>query len=211
MILKEELKQKYFLKKKTKLRILGNKRKFKYQKSIDLGNIKENFLKDYIYDNFKFEKEKLFEQNFIKENNPYNIIIPIINNKDKSEYEIKKIIFFKEEFTFNHFNMINRLISDSNNLTIKIKKDNSLHVIIFKIIKELLFTELEIVYLALFLEKFGWENDKLSEINSQNFQDNNNIKSYDLTFEENFFFSSLFVKVKFYILNFISYKLKFLY
>jgi len=107
--------------------------------------------------------------------------------------------------------MINRLISDSNNLTIKIKKDNSLHVIIFKIIKELLFTELEIVYLALFLEKFGWENDKLSEINSQNFQDNNNIKSYDLTFEENFFFSSLFVKVKFYILNFISYKLKFLY
>ncbi len=133
--------------------------------------------------------------------NPCNMNIEDINFKINSDYEIKKAIFFKEEFTYNHFNMINRLICDSNNLTNEIKKNNRLHIILFKLIKDLLFTELEIVYLALFLENFGWENPTNIKKESEN-PDNDNDFDYDneikynyLTFEDNLFFIALFIKV----------------
>jgi len=105
--------------------------------------------------------------------------------------------------------MINRLICDSNNLTHETRKNNRLHCIAYQIVKDLLFTELEIVYLALFLEKFGWEYDTSLKINSENFHNNNNIKFFNITFAENLFFTALFVKVKFYKLNFLikSFKL----
>jgi hypothetical protein len=96
--------------------------------------------------------------------------------------------------------MLNRLLCDSNNLTEEIKKSHRVHLILYKIIKDLLYTELEIVYLALFLDKFGWNLNKEFynniNINNINNKNDNYLEFYDISFEENLFFIALFAKVK---------------
>lgn len=120
-----------------------------------------------------------------------------INNKSSklSEYEKKYKNFIQEELSFNHFNLINRIIQDSKNLTDEMKIQFPLHKILYKIIKSMMMTELEIVYFSLFIERYGWGIEDIQDYNKKLQEENINFHAQDISFEENLLFIAIFVKV----------------
>jgi hypothetical protein len=70
---------------------------------------------------------------------------------------------------------------DSQTLPVEIRNNYPLHKILFSMVKTLLLNELEIVYLSLFVDKFGWLT-----------------QGYGL--EDNLLLTGLSVKVK-YVIN----------
>ena len=84
-----------------------------------------------------------------------------------------------------------------------------LHSILYKIIKCLMMSELEIVYLSLFLEQYGWDfNDIKKSISKMGKSEN--FPVYEISLDENLLCIAIFVKVfilkiqkKIFIKNFI--------
>jgi len=77
-----------------------------------------------------------------------------------SEYDIKYKKYLQEEFTYNHFVIINRTIADSEKCPTWMRKEYPLHKHLYSTVKTLLMNELEIVYFSIFLDNLGWETNE---------------------------------------------------
>ena len=86
----------------------------------------------------------------------------IINNKDhKSNDSLYKNLqnnYLKNTLNINLISMITKLIKTSNSITKEIKVNYPINSILMEIVKEFMLTDLEIVYLSLYLDIYGWEN-----------------------------------------------------
>lgn len=67
--------------------------------------------------------------------------------------------YLKNSLNINIISMINQLINTSTTIPKKLKNEYPIHNILLDITKELMLTDLEIVYYSLYLDNFGWTND----------------------------------------------------
>ena len=86
----------------------------------------------------------------------------IINNKEhKSNDSLYKSLqnnYLKNTLNINLISMITKLIKTSNSIPKDLKINYPLNSILMEIVKEFMLTDLEIVYLSLYLDIYGWEN-----------------------------------------------------
>ena len=68
----------------------------------------------------------------------------------------------KDTFTNNILKFINKLIKGSSSLSDKIRNTIPLHKIMYEIVKDLFLNELELVYLAIYLDRFSWQTEGFS-------------------------------------------------
>ena len=66
--------------------------------------------------------------------------------------------YIKNNLNINIISMITKLINTSNTISKTLKSNYPLNDLLIEIVKELLLTDLEIVYFSLYLEIYGWEN-----------------------------------------------------
>ena len=100
------------------------------------------------------------------ENDLTKNIIPnsdeLINNKEhKSNDSLYKSLqnnYLKNTLNINLISMITKLIKTSNSIPKDLKINYPLNSILMEIVKEFMLTDLEIVYLSLYLDIYGWEN-----------------------------------------------------
>ena len=86
----------------------------------------------------------------------------IINNKEhKSNDSLYKSLqnnYLKNTLNINLISMITKLIKTSNTIPKELKANYPLNNILMEIVKEFMLTDLEIVYLSLYLDIYGWES-----------------------------------------------------
>ena len=84
------------------------------------------------------------------------------NNKEhKSNDTLYKSLqnnYLKNTLNINLISMITKLIKTSNSISKDLKINYPLNSILMEIVKEFMLTDLEIVYLSLYLDIYGWEN-----------------------------------------------------
>ena len=84
------------------------------------------------------------------------------NNKEhKSNDTLYKSLqnnYLKNTLNINLISMITKLIKTSNSIPKDLKINYPLNSILMEIVKEFMLTDLEIVYLSLYLDIYGWEN-----------------------------------------------------
>ena len=84
------------------------------------------------------------------------------NNKEhKSNDTLYKSLqnnYLKNTLNINLISMIAKLIKTSNSIPKDLKINYPLNSILMEIVKEFMLTDLEIVYLSLYLDIYGWEN-----------------------------------------------------
>ena len=78
---------------------------------------------------------------------------------EESLYKTLRGDYIKNNFNINIISMVTQLINTSTTLPIELKNRYPLNNILTDIVKELMFTDLEIVYYSLFLDNFGWINE----------------------------------------------------
>ena len=66
--------------------------------------------------------------------------------------------YIKNNLNINIISMIIKLINTSNTISKTLKSNYPLNDLLIEIVKELLLTDLEIVYFSLYLDIYGWEN-----------------------------------------------------
>ena len=112
-------------------------------------------------ENLKYKDiSKLLENDLTKN------IIPnsdeLNNNKEhKSNDSLYKSLqnnYLKNTLNINLISMITKLIKTSNSIPKDLKINYPLNSILMEIVKEFMLTDLEIVYLSLYLDIYGWEN-----------------------------------------------------
>ena len=86
----------------------------------------------------------------------------LINNKgNKSNDSLYKSLqnnYLKNTLNINLISMITKLIKTSNSIPKDLTINYPLNSILMEIVKEFMLTDLEIVYLSLYLDIYGWEN-----------------------------------------------------
>lgn len=82
----------------------------------------------------------------------------IVKNQD-SIYKKMQNIYLKNNLNMNIFSMITQIINTSTTLPNELKNYYPLNNILLDITKELMFTDLELVYFSLYLDNFGWTNE----------------------------------------------------
>ena len=86
----------------------------------------------------------------------------IINNKEyKSNDSLYKSLqnnYLKNTLNINLISMITKLIKTSTTIPKELKANYPLNSILMEIVKEFMLTDLEIVYLSLYLDIYGWES-----------------------------------------------------
>ena len=101
------------------------------------------------------EKElTLNSENQLTQNN-------LISHSKKGSYINLYSIYITEIYNNEIISMINRLIETSKSLPDDLRNHYPLHSLLIKVTKELMLNELEIVYLSLYFDNFGWKNQKL--------------------------------------------------
>ena len=78
---------------------------------------------------------------------------------DDSLYKKMKNNYLKNNLNINIISMITQLINTSTTLPKELKNNYPLNNMLLDITKELMFTDLEIVYFSLYLDNFGWTNE----------------------------------------------------
>ena len=101
---------------------------------------------------------KLIENDLTKK----NISEEIINEKEyksnNSVYKKMQNNYLKNTLNINIISMITKIIKTSNSIPKELKENYPLNSILIEIVKELMLTDLEIVYFSLYLDIYGWEN-----------------------------------------------------
>ena len=110
-------------------------------------------------DKFK-NLSKLIENDLTKNimNNPEEIIKESEYNSQNSIYKNLQNNYLKNTLNINIISMITKLINTSNTLPDELRINYPLNNILIEIIKEFMFTDLEIVYFSLYLDIYGWIN-----------------------------------------------------
>jgi len=80
-------------------------------------------------------------------------------NSGESLYKKMHNNYIKNNLNINIISMITQLINTSTSLPKNLKNEYPINNILLDIVKELMFTDLEIVYYSLYLDNFGWTND----------------------------------------------------
>ena len=116
--------------------------------------------KDIDYEKFtkSIEKELTHKISF----SPQKLdIMETKEGKNSAEFLYKKMHnnYIKNNLNINIISMITQLINTSTSLPKNLKNEYPINNILLDIVKELMFTDLEIVYYSLYLDNFGWTND----------------------------------------------------
>ena len=86
-----------------------------------------------------------------------------INNRiekvEESQYKKLKNNYIKNSLNINIFSLITQLINTSTTIPKELKNNYPINNILLDIVKELMLTDLEIVYYSLYLDIFGWTNE----------------------------------------------------
>lgn len=82
-----------------------------------------------------------------------------VKNSGESLYKKMHNNYIKNNLNINIISMITQLINTSTSLPKNLKNEYPINNILLDIVKELMFTDLEIVYYSLYLDNFGWTND----------------------------------------------------
>ena len=164
-------------KKKSKQKESPNKEKDKAKDYLDNTNLNENNnnnktellieSKDIDFQKISKTIDKELNKNILSSPNSnskelikHNDIINNINEKDNdSLYKKVQNNYLKNNLNINIISMITQLINTSTTLPKELKNNYPLNNILLDITKELMFTDLEIVYFSLYLDNFGWTND----------------------------------------------------
>jgi hypothetical protein len=124
-----------------------------------------NNINDKINKSFKGSEDLNYKDlSRILENDLTKNISPdeIINNKEhKSNDSLYKSLqnnYLKNTLNINLISMITKLIKTSNTIPKELKANYPLNNILMEIVKEFMLTDLEIVYLSLYLDIYGWES-----------------------------------------------------
>ena len=124
-----------------------------------------NNINDKINKSFKGSEDLNYKDlSRILENDLTKNISPdeIINNKEyKSNDSLYKSLqnnYLKNTLNINLISMITKLIKTSNTIPKELKANYPLNSILMEIVKEFMLTDLEIVYLSLYLDIYGWES-----------------------------------------------------
>ena len=93
----------------------------------------------------------------------------LVNSPSKNQSKKKKTAkdmyndlynnYTKNQLNINLISMINQLINTSKTLPNEMKLQYGLNELLLKVVKELMMNDLEIVYLSLYLDVFGWSNE----------------------------------------------------
>ena len=155
------------------------KKKTKKEKISNNEKEKEEDVKENLFDNNKSETlndlknidlqkiskiiEKELTENLLsnQKEDIYKGEIKIISSKKTEESAYKKLHnnYLKNNFNTNIISMITQLINTSTTLPKDLKNNYPLNNILLDIVKELMLSDLEIVYYSLFLDIFGWTNE----------------------------------------------------
>lgn len=95
------------------------------------------------------------EKNLLKEEKNKNQI----EKNGESLYKKLQNNYIKNNLNINIISMITQLINTSKTVPKDLKNNYPLNNILLDITKELMFSDLEIVYYSLFLDNFGWTNE----------------------------------------------------
>ena len=106
---------------------------------------------------FKSKIEKELTLNSDNQLTQNNLISPL----SKGSYINIYSTYITEIYNNEIISMINRLCETSKTLPEDLRNHYPLHSLLIKVIKELMLNELEIVYLSLYFDNFGWKNQKL--------------------------------------------------
>lgn len=141
------------------------KKKESIEKDEEMNNDKSEVLfvsKDIDLQKVSKEIDKELSQNIIspqKEILSKEIIISPSEKKGESLYQKLLNQYIKNNFNINIISMITQLINTSKTLPKELKNNYPLNNMLLDITKELMFSDLEIVYFSLFLDNFGWTNE----------------------------------------------------
>ena len=151
--------------KNVKKKIKKNESIEKDEEKEEMNNVKPEALfmsKDLDLQKVSKEIDKELSQNKIssqKEILSKEIIIKSSEKKEESLYQKQQNQYIKNNFNINIISMITQLINTSKTLPKELKNNYPLNNMLLDITKELMFSDLEIVYFSLFLDNFGWTND----------------------------------------------------
>jgi len=127
---------------------------------IDNNQTSSKVYKDIDYEKFAKSIEKELTHKI--SSSPQNLdIMEAKEGKNSGEFLYKKMHnnYIKNNLNINIISMITQLINTSTSLPSNLKNEYPINNILLDIVKELMFTDLEIVYFSLYLDNFGWTND----------------------------------------------------
>ena len=107
--------------------------------------------------NYK-DLSKILENDLTKNISPDEIINNKEHKSNDSLYKSLQNNYLKNTLNINLISMITKLIKTSNTIPKELKANYPLNSILMEIVKEFMLTDLEIVYLSLYLDIYGWES-----------------------------------------------------
>ena len=153
--------------KKNKKKIKKEESSEKEQESLK-ENINNKLEPSMNYKHFNIQKlSKVIDKELIQNllSPPKNIEIKkeknddIIEKTDESQYKKLQNNYLKNNLNINIISLITQLINTSETIPKELKNNYPINNILLDIVKELMFTDLEIVYYSLYLDNFGWTNE----------------------------------------------------
>ena len=82
-------------------------------------------------------------------------------NSQLGSYEKLHAKYITENFNSNILSLINQICSTSKTLPDDLRNNYPIHSLLIKITKELMLDKLELVYLSIYFDTFGWKNSNL--------------------------------------------------
>ena len=132
------------------------------ESNLKCGTIKEEESNNLDFNKFTkaIDKELISQNKIISSLKTENAHTAKEDNSNESQYKGLKNNYIKNSFNINIISMVTQLINTSENLPNDLKNKYPLNIILLDIVKELMLSDLEIVYFSLYLDIFGWDNDK---------------------------------------------------
>ena len=143
-------------KKSLKKEEISNKEISEDNNNINLSNFGNN-IKGSEDLNYK-DLSRILENDLTKNISPDEIINNKEHKSNDSLYKSLQNNYLKNTLNINLISMITKLIKTSNTIPKELKANYPLNSILMEIVKEFMLTDLEIVYLSLYLDIYGWES-----------------------------------------------------
>ena len=142
------------------------KKKTKGKDNVKSESIEDNKNNNNINESLKEEEEEKeikglsrIIENDLSQNMAVEEIMKEKNYKSsESIYKSLQNNYLKNNLNINIISMITKLINTSSTIPKQLKVNYPLNDILIEIVKEFMLTDLEIVYLSLYLDLYGWDN-----------------------------------------------------
>lgn len=130
----------------------NNKKKFQKKQNKNVQ------IRDKTFDISRFKSEMTKEMcDTIKQSIP----LSSFNSSSYQSYEKMHAKYITEVFQSRILTIINQICSQSKTLPDELRNNYPIHSLLVKITRELMLNELELVYLSLYFDSFGWSNNNI--------------------------------------------------